>query len=339
MRRTLLLSIVFVLSAAALLSAGWWLGRSDTATAIGSGAIGSADPEPDITIETVGTGMKPPDDPTSGTTDITAQSSPLPAPAPLPPADVPLAQFYEELLDRATRGDSRTACRLASELQRCQRAAQARIPPEYLERRAANEQNERRRESMIDQIASIEVRREQTDALCEGVGEAQIANAFALQMQAAQADPDLRMWVALNPALDSRFFDSELEQWQQYRQVAVPWMEQAAASGDIGAVIALARVYGDSRRPGPMTPPLRQIDDARFVTYAALLDRYSITIPPVQRAASEARQRLDAATVSSAEARAESLFRPDLVHTQANSVPTDALRRSYEQRPEPVDCE
>ncbi|MCG6118223.1 MAG: hypothetical protein MEQ07_08545 [Aquimonas sp.] len=39
--------------------------------------------------------------------------------APLPPADAPLADIFDELLDRLQRGDARAGCRLYREIRRC----------------------------------------------------------------------------------------------------------------------------------------------------------------------------------------------------------------------------
>lgn len=182
--------------------------------------------------------------------------------------------------------------------------------PDDWETRVAEVQDEARRERMIQVIAEVESRQDEAQRICEGISRDQIDQAFALQLQAAAARPELRVHAALAPALDRMFPAGELERWQQYRQVAQPWLEQAAATGDLAAIIALARVHGDDRRPGPPSPPYRDLDDARFLTYATLLERYGVHLPPVARAAEEARGRLDAAALRRAEAQADALYRP-----------------------------
>ena len=207
-----------------------------------------------------------------------------------------------------------------------------------LEARVAGESDERRRESMIQAMARMEEEQARADGVCAGISDEQIALAFPLQMQAAQARPELRTWLAINPALDTRFFLDNMESWQQYRQVAMPWMESAAANGDLSALIALARVHGDSRSFGPPIPPFRELDDERFIAYATLLERYGMTIPPVQQAAEEARGRVEPEVIAAAENRAESMFRPEAVLPEADDG-SRAMRGLFQRPPGAVDCE
>jgi hypothetical protein len=232
----------------------------------------------------------------------------------LPPADTALAPIFEELLDRARRGDARAACRLAADLQRCSRYAKP-SREEFdssfrsWEQDLAEEDNELERDRIIDRIASQEEYIARMDALCGGLRPDQRQLAFPLQMQAAQARPELRTWAALSPALDRAFFVDDLERWQQYRQVALPWLEAAAAEGDLVAVVALTRVVGYEFFP------FEALDDARFITYTTLLQRYGmghlLENSWVQRALQHARARLTPQGIADAERRASDLFRPE----------------------------
>lgn len=335
------LILALILGAFALLAVGWFLGRG-----LSPAPPASAGQEDAPLAAATGSAADAlPGKTDANTTAATPSAAVAAAPtapgglAPLPPADAALADVFDELLQRARGGDSRAACRLASDLQRCQRAAREAFAPDFLERRAAQERDEERRESMIEYLASMEERSARSESLCAGVTPQQIDHAFELQLQAAQADPALRLWTALNPALDAQFFVNDLERWQQYRLVARPWLEAAAAEGDVAAVIALARVHGDGRRQGPMSPPLRQLDDARFVTYATLMERYGLAIPPVQRALEDARVRLDASALEDAERRAAALFRPDRVVVGGREGVREAMRRSFNLAPDAADCE
>jgi hypothetical protein len=341
MRRAPLLIAVIVL-AAALLGAGWWLGRRETSAAVPLPAAGGAQAETDT--DAVQGALPAAAAATASTETKAAEAVSLPgaaalAAAPLPPAGSKVAEIYEELMTRARQGDSRAACRLAADLQRCRWAPTGATlrdrRTEDWETRIAEIRDEAQRERMIRMMATIEARQEEAVQMCEGLTRDQVDQAFALQMQAAAARPELRVHAALAPALDRMFPAGELDRWQQYRQTAQPWLEQAAAAGDLAAIIALARVHGDDRRPGPPVPPYRDLDDARFVTYATLLERYGMQIAPVARAAEAARGRLDAAAVRRAEAQADALYRPevsfdpaqrDAAMRQSMPAPTDAPR-------------
>jgi hypothetical protein len=336
--------IAAVAAALALLATGWWLGQRPIAPIPRAEAPASGTaptPEAAATAETASPEIVPATpQATAGAGD--AKQAPLPDPAapdlPLPPADTPVAELLDSLLDRARSGDARAACRLASELQRCRNSAQRGPSGADMEARVAGEQDERRRESMIQFMARLEGERERSERLCGGIGEAELDLAFGLQMQAAQAQPHLRTWFAINPALDTRMFVDDLDQWQQYRQVAMPWLESAAAAGDLSAVVALARVHGDARSNSPPVPPFRQIDDARFLTYATLLERYGMSVPPVQRAADEARSRIDADVAAAAERQAETLFRPEAAVREPGDS-ASALQGSFQRGQEAIDCD
>ena len=336
-----------ILFAAGLVGAGWWLGRQDAASTTpqtGAVAVAVADASP-VSATAAATGALPVAAPAGATAaaSVAAPAAPLAAAAlPLPPAGTNVAQIYDELVERAEQGDARAACRLASELQRCRFAAPVagrlrdRRPGNW-ETRIAQIQDEAERERMIRFVAEAESRQDQMEQLCEGVTRRQIDQAFPLQMQAAAARPELRVRAALSPALDRMFPGSELERWQQYRPVAQAWLEQAAGEADLAAIIALARVHGDDRTGGPPVPPYRELDDARFVTYATLLERYGVTIPPVVRAAEEARARLEPDALRRAESRADALYRPGVTFDKEQREA--AMRQSFANPNDAARCD
>jgi hypothetical protein len=353
MSRTPLLIVVVLLAAAALLGAGWWLGRQEAvapAAAPQAGAAAAGDVP--ATTEPAAAGSLPPADaPAGSSAPAVATAAASVAPLPLPAAGAKVAEVFDELLHRARQGDARAACRLAADLQRCRMASMWGGPGgggrggrrgggrggEW-ESRIAEIPDEAQRERMIESLAQAQVEREQAQQMCEGVTPMQLAQAFPLQMQAAAARPELRVEAALLPALDRMFPASEVEHWQQYRQTALPWLQQAAAQGDLTAVIALARVYGDDRRPGPPVPPFRDLDAARFVTYATLIERYGVPMPPGAVAAVErARASLDADALRRAEAQADALHRPELAVDAAQREA--AMRLSMGSAPDPERCE
>lgn len=332
-----------VAAALVLLGGGWWLGQRSAPPGTAAEAAGDLDGSAMQEARDARATSRDPSERAVATAPSTGAAGSGPAgvaamPAPLPPPDTPLAEMFEPLLERARSGDSGAACRLASELQRCRDEAVRRgFGGREMEARVAGEDDDERREAMIRAMARMEEERERAERVCTGITSEQIALAFPLQLQAAQARPELRTWVAINPALDTRFFLDDIERWQQYRQVAMPWLEAAAARGDPSALIALARVHGDDRHYGPPIPPFREPDDARFITYASLLERYGLSIWAVQRAAGQARERVAADVLAAAERRADALFRPDAVIPREQRSRT--MRESFQRAPQSVDCD
>lgn len=253
----------------------------------------------------------------------------------LPPIDAPLADVLDELIDRARRGDSKAACRLGVELKRCHIAHATRSMAADVERDAS-----RRRDvpdTAVNAIARLQDSAERGGEGCAGVALDQLKTAFQWQKQAAQADPRLRVAFALAPALDPRDFVNELESWGEYRALALPWLEAAAAEGDVSAVIALARVHGDMRRTGPRVPPFRVEDDERFVVYADLMQRYGSRVDIVISEAAAARGRLSLESQGRARTRADALYRPDKV-LDAEAA-GDAMRSSLQATLAPAECD
>lgn len=267
-----------------------------------------------------------------------AANTPTPWP-PLPSPELPLADVLDELIDRARRGDNGAACRLGSELQRCLMARATSTAASNIEQDVA------RRDATPDGAVRTLVRMQRhVDRIgqgCEGVETQVLQQAFAWQKQAALADPALRVWFALSPALDPMTFVNDLDQWREYRTLALPWLQAAAADGDATAVIALARVYGDMRRTGPRQPPFRVHDDEQFVLYADLMQRHGLHVDVVAREAAAARARLSPEAQQRAQDRADALHR----HAQtapgdidATSMADDAMRASLQPLLEPDRC-
>ena len=346
MHRPARLIPILLVTALALVGLGWWLGRQEPVSdaARGPAAAGLAsrsDSAPVANTPGVAATL-PAAEPRTAASAGTASLTPSPVPEPLPPPDVAVTDYYDELMARAQRGDPRAACRLATELQRCRRAAEREgLMPDDATRMIAGARNDRMREGMIDMVARTEEERDRAQHVCADLSVAQLDQAFALQLQAAQAQPELRVWAALNPALDQRFFVDDLDQWQQYRNVALPWLEAAAAQGDLSAVVALARVYGDTRPQRPRNPPLRQIDDSRSLLYFTLMERYGIELPPVQEAARQSRARLDPAQLAEVDRQVTELFRPEAVlpPEERREGLRAVMQRSIDVMPPVTECE
>lgn len=254
---------------------------------------------------------------------------------PLPPAGTPVVEILETLKARAAQGDSSAMCRLGRELQRCAEARRTQSVSSTLEGDLA-----RRPDTPAgapEMLARMQDHADQFGKGCEGVPEEDLALAFDMQMRAAEARPELRVWAALNPALDPWNFVNELEQWQRYRAQAMPWLEQAAAEGDVSAIIALQRVHGDLRRNGPPFPRFRIPDPERFVLYTDLLKRYGVAFPVVQREYASRRAALEPDALARIDRRVQELHRAERVPLDGKQS-AEALAYSMRTLPEPEDC-
>lgn len=269
------------------------------------------------------------------------EATPTPAAAtatwpPLPAPDAAVAQVFDELADRAKRGDTAAACRLASDLQRCAKTLSQRELASNLQDQAAR--YEQTPAGMVDYIANLERRQESIGDRCDGLQSAQLAQAFDFQRQAALAQPELRVWFALNPALERRDFVTELERWAEYRRLAMPWLEAAAREGDPAALIALARVHGDLRRNSPPWPPFRIDDPVRAFAYNDALLRLGAQYRGLRIGAANARARLDAEAQARATELADALVETGAAHADSAAIAV-AMDRTFEPLPASGECE
>lgn len=258
---------------------------------------------------------------------------------PLPPVDQPLAESFDDLLERAKRGDARAACRLSVDLARCHRRAQMAGWSSSYERQAARARDDAAANRMIDQVVMLDAAVQRDEAFCAGLGHAQLEWSFPVQLSAARWNPDLRVWVASQPSLDIQRFLGDLEGWQQYRAVALPWLRDAALAGDPVAQVLMARIHGDDRRNGPPIPPFREIDDAAFVTWAHVLNRRGIVYQAVERASAEAQARLGPLASAAALAEGDRILATSPSDFVDESVGNDVTRRSFSPAPSAESCE
>ena len=269
---------------------------------------------------------------------LPAEDVPATQAQPLPPVDQPLAESFDALLARARRGDARAACRLAVDLARCHHNKQMSEWSSSFERQAARTANDERARSITDRVVMLDVAPQRNDAFCAGASAEQLAMSFPLQLAAAQWNPKLRLWLASQPALDPLRFLPDLEAWQQYRTVALPWLREAALAGDPAAQVLMARVHGDDRRNGPPIPPFREIDDAAFVTWAQVLNRRNIVYQAVERAAAEAQTRLGPQASAAALAEAERILATSPAERLDEAAGKAVTRQSFAPAPTAESC-
>jgi hypothetical protein len=327
----------------ALLTLGWWLGRQPTETpaATAPSALQRSG-APDASATGVDD-LQRQDVAVAGPTapaDATARSAAAnPVAEPLPPADTPVVDLLAALRERARRGDASAACRLASELQRCQNAALWAERSQFMEASAAREPSAERRENMVGWLARVEAESARSEKVCAGLADADYADAFAMQQLAAQARPELRVWAASNPALDRSAFLNDLERWAEYRRSAQGWLEAAAAEGDATALLLMARIHSRDGRAAMGGPPLRDPDDERYLVYARLLEQRGISFPPLQQGIESARARLSPEQLAAVDAEVARLGQTMVKEPLSPEELRGVMVRSMNGSPAKPDCE
>jgi hypothetical protein len=231
---------------AALLVVGaiawWWHGRA------------SALPAPDAAVGAV-PGVPAPSTPKVARLPV-AQS-------PLPEPGTPLRLVYDGLKQRANSGDARAACRLAAELEQCERVrTQLAQFDDQLDRRMGMEEivagnaeaTTRRRESMDRMFADRGQQLLQASEQCDGVPFVSPGERATLWRSAALGGslPALTQY-AVGNAFRTRDTLQVLPQLQVYRNEAEALALQAAQRGSIKATLALAAAYSPNRDTGRRT--------------------------------------------------------------------------------------
>lgn len=187
------------------------------------------------------------------------QSKPVVASAPLPPADTPLRQVFDDLSRRAEQGDPAAACRLAIELDRCDVIQQQLATYDELVWRA---QRARERkvvtpnanadfaawDKMLDGMATGLLKAADR---CEGVRQVSVAERVALWRQGALGgNPGALAHYAVGNAFRRRDMLELLPELQRYRKEAESMALQAASRGDLQTSLALAAAYSPRRDTG-----------------------------------------------------------------------------------------
>ncbi|CAD0364302.1 hypothetical protein ABQZ69_09640 [Xanthomonas sp. WHRI 8391] len=187
------------------------------------------------------------------------QAKPGVASAPLPPADVPLRQVFNELSRRAEKGDPAAACRLASELDRCDGIQQQLATYDELAWRA-----QRARERKVvtpNEGANADAWNKMLDGMamglvkaadrCEGIRQVSVAERVALWRQGALGgNPGALAHYAVGNAFRRRDMLELLPELQRYRKEAESMALQAASRGDLQTSLALAAAYSPRRDTG-----------------------------------------------------------------------------------------
>ncbi|MBB3846299.1 hypothetical protein [Xanthomonas arboricola] len=181
------------------------------------------------------------------------------ASAPLPPADTPLRQIFNDLSRRAEQGDPAAACRLAIELDRCDAVQQQLATYDELVWRA--QRAHERKVITTNATTDFDAWNKMLDGMatglikaadrCEGVRQVSVAERVALWRQGALGgNPGALAHYAVGNAFRRRDTLELLPELQRYRKEAESMALQAAARGDLQTSLALAAAYSPRRDTG-----------------------------------------------------------------------------------------
>jgi hypothetical protein len=183
--------------------------------------------------------------------------------APLPDDGTPLRLVYDSLKQRAGSGDARAACRLAAELERCERVrTQLAQFDDQLDQWPGTEEivpgnpqgTARRREALNRMLATRGQQLLQESEQCDGAPYVSPAERANLWRAAALGGslPALTQY-AVGNAFRTRDTLQVLPQLQVYRNEAEALALQAAQRGSLKAMLALAAAYSPNRDTGRRT--------------------------------------------------------------------------------------
>ncbi|UAY74962.1 hypothetical protein [Pseudoxanthomonas sp. X-1] len=232
--------IAGVAVAAALAGLGWWALRATPATQQAAAVAAAAAPAP------------------AAAPRVTALP---PSTAPLPAQDTPLRLVFDDLRRRAGNGDARAACRLAAELEQCERVRLQLAQFDDMtgqQQRMLEGMDPARRARMQESLQRTALVRGQQllqdSERCDGVPAMSPGQRAALWRDAALGGslPALAQY-AVGNAFRTRDTLQVLPQLQTYRNEAEALALQAAERGSLKATVALAGAYSPQRDTGRRT--------------------------------------------------------------------------------------
>ncbi|SEM39875.1 hypothetical protein SAMN05428989_3741 [Pseudoxanthomonas sp. GM95] len=184
------------------------------------------------------------------------------AQTPLPDDGTPLRLVFDGLKQRANGGDARAACRLAAELEKCERVRtqlaqfddQLGFQQERMERETDPQQRARMQQGMDRFTGGRGQQLLQDSEQCDGAPYVSPAERATLWRAAALGGslPALTQY-AVGNAFRTRDTLDLLPQLQVYRNEAESLALQAAQRGSLKATLALAAAYSPNRDTGRRT--------------------------------------------------------------------------------------
>lgn len=262
------------------------------------------------------------------------------ASAPLPAQGTPLRLVFDDLKRRAGTGDARAACRLAAELEQCERVRMqlAQFDDQMGSRRhtqevvAGNPEETARRKDMMERLLAKRGQRLlEASEQCDGVPAISPAQRADLWRAAALGGslPALTQY-AVGNAFRLRDTLKLLPQLQVYRNEAESLALRAAQRGSLPATLALAGAYSPQRESGRRTYLAQVVtpDPARSLALYLRAQQALGNTPTDQTQARRRRFR-------------DTMFERNIDWLRANMSPdqmaqADALSRQWQQQWTPV---
>lgn len=160
---------------------------------------------------------------------------------PLPPDDRPLTEVFDELSERARKGDQDAACRLAWDLETCAGLEELAQVESTLVDWAAQERPGSTDESRAARrAATMASRLARARKVCAGLDASQTALAPAMMRRAAElGEPRSMARYALNPRFDRLRPLDQVDALHAYRNEASVFLERAVDAGDPLALFGL----------------------------------------------------------------------------------------------------
>lgn len=204
----------------------------------------------------------------SGNTNPTAQQ-------PLPALDMPVAAMFNELKQRADRGDALASCRLAVELIECNQATQfAGITAMQNTATAEHDLAAAGMEEAANHIAAMQLQQLESEKRCAGISESQRAMAgtyLALAAKAGVGEAMIRYAEGQGLGTGNSTFgmlrDPGFDQW---RRDAPQFLHKALENGEPSAAVILMVAYSDDNS---LIGGLVADDPVQFYSYRTLMDR------------------------------------------------------------------
>ncbi|HEX6833437.1 MAG TPA: hypothetical protein VF132_07885 [Rudaea sp.] len=303
-RRSIVLVVpILFLAAAALffvLRAPMAENRSPSTKPVVSGAAGTAT-KPATTIKT---------------TTHAAKLKTI-ASEPLPPDGTPLTKILDDLKARAEDGDAPAASRLFHDLGTCStlREVKRTLPrqiPHALERDTKDMTPEqlKHQEAWLDLLEKENAFVDKNQALCEGVGDAQLVDFVPATLQAAQLGDHqaINCYIGRELMMTPGLLDHP-EWLSQFKENAVPLAESAVQQGDWAAAGMLAQAYAGTFSSS-LLAQATGTDPAKSYGYLRL-ERLGATgdfATRLDRRLADAAQGLSPAQIGDAEAWAQSTY-------------------------------
>jgi hypothetical protein len=235
---------------------------------------------------------------------------------PLPDPSTPIAVVYDELAARARAGDARASCLLAQGLERCGRLPEWRRQAEFDESRFIAAERKRgapkeQVDQMIDTGAQKRAGLEWLETYCAGLPPERPDETFDWMLRAADlGSVPAATRFASRPPISLGNLLGHLDRLETYRLRAPALAQRALAAGDPKILKPLARAYlsseGDQLRSFlSQAITTDEVQGYALLRLAAVISEAEDGFEVEQLA--QLRQRLSAAQVAEAEARATEL--------------------------------